>query len=185
MNPRNRLGAILSTTTFVLSSLLLFGCGAEGAPEDGLTFAASISQCGGHPSGALTVPTDDPAYCDAEVLRWKYHEASQTLTLSDDRILLNCCGDHGVKAAIEGEKLVVSESDLPESGDARCGCMCVFDYTVTIQDIPTGALAVRIDRHVPDQTPALATVFDGELDLTLGEGFVVISTDDASMWCNK
>jgi len=38
-------------------------------------------------------------YCDAEVLHWQYGRSDGTLSLSDERILLNCCGDHAMSVS--------------------------------------------------------------------------------------
>lgn len=173
------------------------GCSSEdsgpagsGGSTSGVTFTPSISECGGFPdnSGATALPpAGDPAsYCDAEVLLWSYDAASRTLGLSNNRVVLNCCGDHSLSVARDGDTLVVTEKDAPEAqaGGARCGCSCVFDYAADVADVDAGMLKLRLERFVTDLDAAPVEVYEGEIDLGAGTGKVVIDAQSAEPWCD-
>lgn len=144
-----------------------------------------ISGCGGFETGGGSL-FDAPAdYCAAEVLHWLYEPATQTLKIADARILLNCCGDHSMSMERDGGVYVFTEMDAPEGGWGRCACMCVFDYTVTVRGIPEELITFRIDRDVTDDQDPKATVFENQLDLTLGSGFLIIDETDVGPWCGE
>lgn len=145
-----------------------------------------VSECGGFPSPMDSSGAGEPAgYCDAEVLHWSYDAVSEELVLTDNRIELNCCGVHDMTIEKQGDVYVVTETDTPEVFDgyeARCGCMCVFDYSLTADPIAEDVIQVRIIRNVTDDNQGLQLVFEGELDLRDGSGSVVID-DTPSDWC--
>ncbi|MBN2493729.1 MAG: hypothetical protein JXR96_03970 [Deltaproteobacteria bacterium] len=142
-----------------------------------------VSECGGFESNGGTIFDAPSAYCDAEVLYWIYEAASQTLSLADTRILLNCCGDHGMTVAQVDGVYVVTETDAPEDGWGRCLCMCVYDFVVSVSQIPAETIPIRIFREVTDSESG--TVWEGELDLTAGAGAVVIDETDVGLWCTE
>ena len=58
---------------------------------------SKTSDCGGFP-----IKGDEPMlYCDSEKLVWSYSAGEQILSLANERILLNCCGDHSVQLVTE------------------------------------------------------------------------------------
>lgn len=162
-------------------ALALAAC--EGGPtfENPLEQTSAVSECGGFPQ---TRDLADGDYCDAEVLSWQYEEASQTLWLADNRILLNCCGDHSMTISEEQGVYVATERDAPEFDDARCGCMCVFDYTLEA-NIPEGTIALRVVRDVTDWPEGSGTVFDDTIDLTQGSGSVILDDVPITDWCQQ
>ncbi len=169
-----------AAASLLFSLLAVAACGDDGGtpPPGGLEVTEAISTCGGFlhdgasPKGP---PSPDPAtYCDAERLFWRYEGPTKTLSLLDARVVLNCCGDHAIEVAREGETLVLTEVDEPEGGTTRCKCVCVYDYAADISPIEPGILAVRIVRRVTEQMPPSATVWEGSLDLSMGEGQVIL-----------
>ena len=116
---------------------------------------------------------------------WSYDATTAELFLSDNRIELNCCGEHDMSIAKQGDVYVVTETDAPEQigdGTSRCFCICVFDYSMTAQPIREDVIQLRIVRDVTDSDEGPQTVFEGSLDLTEGGGSVVID-ETPSEWC--
>ena len=144
-----------------------------------------ISDCGGFEASGGTIFNPPADYCAAEVLHWLYEPETQTLKLGDARILLNCCGDHSMSMELDGGVYVFTEMDAPEGGWGRCACMCVFDYTITVHGMPEELISIRIDRDVTDDQDPLATVFETQLDLTLGSGYAIIDDEPMEMWCGE
>lgn len=161
---------------------LIAACNSAGHPGD-------VSECGGFGgfgnSSALTA-ADADTYCDAEVLTWTYDSAEKTLSLSNERVSLNCCGAHSVAIQqTDTDIYVVSEVDAPEFGDARCGCMCVFDFRVTGVDVPERTITLELTREVTDSETPFVEVFSGQIDLTEGSGRIVIDESDLAMGCGE
>ena len=164
---------------------LAVACGGNDGGGGAAAFTdAMTSACGGFGNAVEALSAGD--YCAAEVLDWAYDAETSELTLLHQRTTLNCCGEHSVSAAWEGDAVVVTSVDEPEAapgGGARCGCMCVFDFGVTVLQVPAGtAQALTWRETVTDQDDGDRVVFDGTLDLSAGSGRVVIS-DAESMWC--
>jgi hypothetical protein len=168
--------------TLLLAGALAAAC-TPGDDTEELTQSAAISDCGGFVLDTKS-PLGDPAtYCDAEMLHWSYDVETQTLSLANNRVLLNCCGDHSMKMKLDGGVYVVTERDAPEFADARCACMCVYDFTLQVQDIPVGSLPLRLVRNVTDNPEGPQLVYEGTLDLTQGLGQVVIDNTNLEHWC--
>lgn len=163
--------------------------GSDGAVPPGTVkqTSAAISECGGFAAkgevtkGLPTPQTKD--YCAAETLLWQHDAAKQTLRLADNRVLLNCCGDHSIDVALVDGVYVITERDAPQDGATRCRCMCVFDFATDIAPVPVGTIAVKIVREVTDSGDGPQEVFSGKLDLSAGAGAETIDTTDASTWC--
>ncbi|MFC1654980.1 hypothetical protein ACFL2F_04155, partial [Myxococcota bacterium] len=144
-----------------------------------------VSACGGFAANGGSIFIDPPEYCSAEVLHWLYEPGTQTLKLADARVLLNCCGDHSMTMELQAGVYVFTEWDAPEGGWGRCGCMCVFDYTIQVTGIPQEVINIRIDRDVSDWPEATGTVYTTQLDLTLGSGFEIIDDEPVDIWCGE
>ena len=167
----------------IAAMLALAACGSPdpaGPPQ-----RAAISECGGFVRPAVWTPGDLAGYCDAEMLYWSYVAETGSLSLSNTRVILNCCGKHSMRIAGENGTYHVTEVDAPEFGDARCDCMCVFDFNLDASDIPSGTIQLTATRRVTDDEEApVRAVFDGALDLTPGQGAEVIDTTDLEGWCD-
>jgi hypothetical protein len=172
-------------------SISMTACGSIG---EELPQSSAISQCGGfevnQQSQALNGSGDDnfdpsSSYCDAEVLDWSYDAALGKLALSNNRVLLNCCGNHSIEATDEEGVLVIREIDAPEFDDARCGCMCVFDFAIELEQVAMGTIQLRLMRDVTDDDQAEQEVLVGEIDLAKGSGSVVVDSTDVEFWCGQ
>ena len=180
-------------SSLVFLALAIAAC--EGSTETANTPAPPdyeisplISECGGFVAAGngAKIPQSDPAtYCGAERLLWNYDATTKTLGLMNARITLNCCGDHSLQVAKDGETLVFTEVDAPQAatGGTRCKCNCVFDYAADISTVEGPMASLRIVRNITDADPATQTVWEGTLDLSAGEGEVIINTANADPWC--
>jgi len=160
------------------------GCG-QFTGEPLFPQAERLSPCGGLEAAgqALGLRAVPPAYCDAELLIYWYDRDAARLTLRDARALLNCCGEHHTRLSYQDGVFVMLETDDPEFGDARCACMCVFDFEVIAEGIPEEPIQLRVERVVSDWPEGTGAVWEGELDLTLGSGFVVVDPEPEPNWC--
>ena len=188
---RSQLAAILGAV------LLMVGCGesdAAGEAANALAVVSSaVSECGGFgtASGALTDSSAVAGYCDAERLTWSYDKETGVLSLLNTRVVLNCCGDHGFTTTLaENGTYIVTETDYPEKTSTgstdRCNCMCVFDYEISLDDIPSERVSLQLLRDVKE-AESVATVWQGTLDLSESstDNVVVTNEDDASVWCGS
>ncbi len=149
--------------------------------------AAEVSDCGGFARTVAAVmaeaAVDAPAYCDAEVLRWAHDPAAQSLTVTDTRVSLNCCGSHAMTMACTTQGCTVTETDAPQDGSTRCRCSCVFDFQVVATPFAAAVIPLTLVRDVTDDGASPATVWSGALDLSAGSGFVVIDDQPVVMGC--
>ncbi|HOX43084.1 MAG TPA: hypothetical protein PK668_05785 [Myxococcota bacterium] len=158
----------------------LVGCGGSERPEL-FEQQAEVSDCGGFGAAGGALRDVPAGYCDAELLRWEYDAGSQVLSLTDQRVSLNCCGLHDATLALVDGVYVLTETDDPEFGDARCACMCTFDFAVTATGIPAGEIQLRLELLVSDWAEGSGTVWEGSLDLSQGSGQVVVDDQPAAM----
>ena len=169
-------------------ALMLAGIAAAALGCSPLAQEQKISACGGFSQQEQSIVVDRATYCDAEVLHWQYDATSEKLTISNTRVTLNCCGEHSMTVSEEGDTYVVTERDAPEEigplpgMTARCGCMCVFDFDVTVSNVPAGTIQLELVRDVTDVESGPTTPWQGELDLGAGQGSIVIDSS-ASDWC--
>ena len=161
--------------------------GSDGAGSDTVggeeirVLSQEVSDCGG-----FSAMADDLApYCDAEVLLWAFDPVAGSLSLTDRRVPLNCCGLHAMTVTGTGGVYSAIETDaLPENG-MRCRCDCVFDFRVVASPIPVGLpITLSLVRDVADQDGYPKTVWTGTLDLSAGSGSVVIDASPVLMGCN-
>jgi hypothetical protein len=165
---------------------LVAGCGGYTDQNDPvITSEDRVSACGGFESQGSPLLGDPVDYCAAEVLHWLYEADTQILKLADARVLLNCCGDHAMTVAEQDGVYVFTETDDPEFGDARCACMCVFDFAIEVTGITTGVIPIRIQREVSDWPEGSGLILEAELDLSLGSGFITIDETDVYPWCGE
>ena len=176
--------------TLAMTALLASACTTvvdEPDPDiSDIVQQATTSDCGGFATATSGGDSGDaPAYCDAEVLHWTYDAQTQKLFLNNSRIELNCCGEHDMVIAKEGDVYVVTETDAPEmhmGQGARCGCTCVFDFALEAEGIAQETIQVEVRRHVTDDSAGLQTVFQGSLDLSEQSGWEIID-GTPTMWC--
>jgi hypothetical protein len=185
---RSRARFVLALGAVVVSGLALLGANAGTCipiqPSSWIPVQSDrVSDCGGfrgtRAAGVHTVEAD--GYCDAEVLRWAFDAAAGVLTLSDERILLNCCGVHGMSVVVEDGLWVVTETDEPAEGGMRCRCLCVYDYSLRVEGVTAGTIDVRLVRFVTEEGERV--VWEGAIDLTAGAGAIVLDETSVEPWC--
>ncbi len=141
-----------------------------------------VSECGGFAAGQR----DALPYCDAELLQWAFDASTGTLSLIDQRVLLNCCGDHAFTVTFEPDRGVytATETDSPEDGSGRCDCMCVFDWATDVTGVQSGTIQLELVRHETD-AGASRIVWAGALDLTAVQGQVVVDPNPVGYGCES
>jgi hypothetical protein len=153
------------------------GLGGQGGQAEPLNQIDALSDC--------AAGMAEPGYCDAELLLWSYDAAAGELTLEDQRMELNCCGERSWTIEQVGEGYVATQIDAPDSIDGmetRCDCLCVFDFTLVASPVPEGLVDLEVRRHVTDTAEGPVTLFSGQLDLSAGSGEVLID-DTPSQFC--
>ncbi|MBN2529499.1 MAG: hypothetical protein JXR76_24135 [Deltaproteobacteria bacterium] len=180
--------------------LSLAGCSTDTNKENQKLSGqvAAISECGGFETSESLVDKGDEGsfdnYCDAERLRWLYNADTQTLSLLNARVILNCCGEHNIEIAQNDDgSYLVTETDAPvrfdDGSTSRCGCMCVFDFELNVVGIPDEEISITLQRDV-EEADAVQNVWQGTIDLTAAlsseaTGSVVVSTESAEPWCQE
>ena len=146
----------------------------------------TVSQCGGFKSRKKSSPAGTLItgikYCDAELLWWYYDKVTGDLSLKNTRVLLNCCGEHGITAMHHKGVLEITETDAPMGGNMRCGCTCVFDFGMVAAKVPPGITKVKLVRHVTEVGPK--TVYSGPINLLQGAGIIVTDNKSAGLGCS-
>ena len=173
------------TMTALAGLLVWAGCNeteSGGTHEPTFRHTSAVSDCGGF--GEVVHDDSDSTYCESELLRWTYDAATRQLEIDHDRLLLNCCGEHSTELELVDGVYVLTEIDEPEAGGGRCDCMCVFDYSVVVDDLDADEIDLAIVLDVTDDAAPVQT-WTGTLDLTLGDGEIVISNEDVGMWCEE
>ena len=168
---------------------MLFGLAGCGNFTDVAHFEQKdeVSGCGGFAANQSPLLADPPAYCSAEVLHWTYDPATEKLSFNNTRVFLNCCGTHTMELSYLAKEstYLLTETDAPDSTGYRCGCMCVFDYTMTVEGIPNEPMQLRLVRNVTDDQQGPQIIYEGRLDLSAGAGWVVTDENPVNpAWCN-
>ena len=174
----------------LLSSILFFiySCGEDSRKNLGLN--AKISECGGFTNDVKqTLKVSDDTLenssdesepenrdCGDEVLNWQYNRETNTVTFQNSNVWLNCCGNHSIKIHYNQTSDIyeIAEKDSPVK-DARCGCMCLFDFHVSLADISHEKIKIKLTIDVTDSKADKQTVIDAtELNLTESSGSIII-----------
>lgn len=137
---------------------------------------AKVSDCGGFEENAGTRSTAQISeYCRDEQLVWQYQQQSGTLSLSNQNVWLNCCGEHAVSISInhDTQEYEMRETDAPQSSGGRCLCMCFFDFNIDVPNLADQVFPLKLFRHVID-AGSEQMIWNGTLDLQAGSGIIVI-----------
>ena len=154
--------------------------------------ASAVSECGGFGTSDMAL-TDEVAaadYCDAEVLEWWYDKETGLLSLSNKRVVLNCCGDHRFNTELDEDgTYIVTEIDSPQKTSAgsydRCGCECAFDYEISLENIPGEPISFRLLRDVTERE-SVDSVWEGTLDLSeSSSGNTIITSEEEAPFCES
>ena len=156
---------------------------------------SGVSECGGFGGEAHFAITEEAGddddialgYCDAEVLHWTYTESISELAIQNDRVMLNCCGNHSIEITEDGAgAYTITETDAPEGLDgARCGCMCNFDFALSSGEIPSGEIELTLVLNVTDDSSGPQTKWTGTIDLADVYGDIVVLESDEEGFCNE
>lgn len=150
---------------------------SAGKPD--VTSTARVSRCGGFRAESARYEKSD--YCKAEKLHWTYQDG--TLELSNERVLLNCCGSHSASIieAASGSYILL-ENDAPDNG-VRCKCMCVYDFQASTENIPATLIDLKIKRRVKDKDIQEKLVLETQLNLNDSSGTITIDPKSVDPWC--
>lgn len=164
---------------FFVISAFVSSCGItddnaddDTAPDEVLEQTSLTSGCGGFYYEANMMECQE-GYCDNELIIWEYDDNSNSLTVTDQRVFLNCCGRHSMTIE-EVDEHQYAITELDEVVDTRCICECFFDYTVVAQDISAGILTLSIERVVTDWPEGSGLVWSGEIDTSEGGGTITL-----------
>jgi hypothetical protein len=162
--------------TLAAAWLLLAGaCMPAGGMQEEL-----ISERGGFPEPeARLAPEAEGDYCAAELMRWRYDEATETLRIADARVLLGCCGQRSTRVQRVDSLLELTEIDEAEPSAGRCDGTCAFDIAVSVPTVKPGVLVLRLLRDVTDAQGGPSLVWQGALDLSLGAGTILLEDTPA------
>ena len=169
---------------------LVASCTTNTSPVEDCLKSFDVSDCGGFEANRDRNFKDGDDYCDAERLYWSYDAATRELVIDNTRVLLNCCGNHSVTANRDtggdfvAPGISVTEIDEPETA-GRCGCMCVYDFHVVLEDVDPGQQQFYLYRQVSDDPNSSGMILDTVLDLDQGSGVIVINDDDVDPWCGN
>ena len=171
----------------MLWNLLLTAISCSTPESDlGLGNNPLLSGCGGFTDELDRHYDSDTKSCGDDRLIWGYDSTTQTATFMNEGVFLNCCGLHSISITQQTNgTYVITQIDEPEIDDGhelRCGCMCLFDYGISLHDVPEESIPIQIVRYVPDNNPNTWTAWEGTLDLSEGNGEVLIQADVG--WCD-
>lgn len=128
----------------LLAALVLLAAAASCGHENPATPAAS------GPAGSV-LTMSDCKLLDAEMsartgrqdcLAWSY-DGQRTLTLQHLNTAFNCCPEYDVTFSVRQHALEISEREITGS----CGCLCLFDLTYEVTDLPPGTYTVTIEQE--------------------------------------
>jgi len=150
--------------TIATGALLLSGWGKVPGPGPAVVEAQVIQETSG---------------CAAEEVRWSYDVATGTLSLTDGRVKLNCCGQRSLQIERLDGVLEVIQQDRPGEG-GRCASACAYDLAMSISDVPSGELFVKLLRDVTDEGGSPVLVWQGNLELSKGSGTALVEMESAA-----
>lgn len=104
-------------------------------------------------------------YCAAEVLRWHYDVPERRLTVTDARLLLNCCGQREIVVERADSMVEIIETDRPSETHGRCSENCAFDLVAIVEGVAAGPTVVRLLRDVVDVQGSPELIWEGALSL--------------------
>ena len=151
----------------VLSGILVFaGCGESDIGEN-----VRVSECGGFEDRETVTFKEEEQKCD-QLIIWEYDEAQNVLSILNQDVLLNCCGEHDIRIEKTGNNIEYTMIDNSVQG-ARCGCMCRFDYSADIKNVTEGEISLTVFTDVEEEE-ALETVWEEKINLSEGSGTILI-----------
>ncbi len=114
--------------------------GFSGCSETTHDYSGKVSSCGGFVTTKSEVP---PCF---ETLEWNF--ANDVLSVKNNKVPLNCCGERSFYADIEDNNtIVLTEKDNYENG-ARCKCTCSYDFHINVNETIQFPVNVKIKRII-------------------------------------
>jgi len=164
----------------LLASGVIFGCGEASQA----LHTDEISGCGGFTEAGPSTfkSSDDESDCRAmqncrESLAWTYDASSNTLSLLNQYVDLNCCGERSIQVFEKNGGYHILEVDASEGG-ARCSCMCQFDFKTDILNVTGKSVLLVVTREIfDDHYEGLTEIWNGPIDLTDGSGVLQITNN--------
>jgi hypothetical protein len=164
----------------LLGVLHAAACAPAGSFQEG-----AVSDRGGFPDPEQRLAdSHESDYCAAEILRFRYHEAAETLHIADARLLLGCCGQRAISVARVDSMIELTERDDPDPTAGRCDPSCAFDFAVSIPAVPSDHVVIRLLRDISDSQGGPSLIWQGQLDLSQPVAPVVLDDTPASPACH-
>ena len=91
----------------------------------------TVSACGGFEQDLTASSISISDYCDSEIVRWSFGDRTRTLSILDQRALLDCCGKRTADYKWDESTLVVTETDSPDPARCKCG-YCPIDFKIEV-----------------------------------------------------
>ncbi len=138
-----------------------------------------VSECGGFDTEDADSDTEKNVSSKDERLIWEYDKKSKTLKFLNKNVWLNCCGERSVTMSLNDETgaYEIYETDKAEmDGDEplRCDCECFFDFKVSMADVDSGIIKVKLFRIITENEEPMFQVWEGDADLSQGQGDILI-----------
>ena len=151
---------------------------AQNETED-ISETAKVSVCGGFDDADEAETADGKRGISEERLSWKYNKSKKLLTLVNENVWLNCCGERSVSASFNEATGIyeIYETDKAEmDGDTslRCRCECFFDFKIKLPEITSDSITVKIFRVISDSEKPMSAVWKGDLNPGEGSGDILI-----------
>ena len=150
----------------VLSGILLFaGCGESDIGEN-----VRVSECGGFEDRETVTFKEEEQKCD-QLIIWEYNEKEEVLSILNQDVRLNCCGQHDVSIEKNGASVVYTMIDNPNFG--RCDCTCSYDYSADIGNVSETKIDLSVFTDVAENDGP-ESVWEGTIDLSEESGTIVV-----------
>ena len=117
-------------------------------------YSGTTSACGGfkafskRASSTPSFKIDSASYSEAERLWWQYDPARDYLSLLHTRIILNCDAKLSITGQMDGNTVIVNETDAAKDSGGSAACSCTFDTYLEVPDVKPGFVSVNISSKV-------------------------------------
>jgi hypothetical protein len=134
-----------SSWLFFAVTLMAFNCDNKTI----VSHPGTASICGGfqafskQKASTPSFSIDSASYCEAERLWWQYDSTRNYLNFLHARVVLNCAAKLSITAQIDGDTIILNETDTRSAG-VQAGCACSFDTYLEVPNVKPGAVFVNI-----------------------------------------
>jgi len=137
---------------------------------EGVEENVQVSGCRGFNSQNLYSLNNEPI-CD-HLISWKYNKIENILSILNQDVMLNCCGEHDVRIEKTEDGIKYTMIDNSVQG-ARCGCSCLFDFSADVKIVSQGELTISVRTDV-EENEGPEAVWEGKINLSEGSGTIVV-----------